>query len=86
MPPDPRPHLTFTLTPEDVGQRVAVRQELPNGQHSDVLGVLESWTEGTLTLRRRDGSVVEVTEGTLVAGKVIPPPPPKRRPRGSSSD
>ncbi|MCX9193720.1 N-acetyltransferase [Carbonactinospora thermoautotrophica] len=47
--------------------------------YSDVLGELVSWAGGVLVVRRRDGSLVEVPESTLVVGKVVPAPPPRRR-------
>lgn len=82
MPPHERnPHLAFRLTPDDVGTRVMTRRRLPNGSHSDAIGELESWRDGVLRIRRRDGSLTEIAEDTLVAGKVVPPPPPRRRPR-----
>jgi N-acetylglutamate synthase len=40
--------------------------------YGDVLGILESWSGGTLTIRRRDGELVEVAEDTIVAGKPVP--------------
>jgi hypothetical protein len=43
-----------------------------------VVGDLNAWSHGELTVRRRDGSVVTVSEAELVAGKVVPPPPPRR--------
>jgi hypothetical protein len=60
---------------------VSLRRRLPNGAYSDVVGDLETWVGGTLTVRRRDGSVSTVAEADLVAGKVVPPPPPRRRPK-----
>lgn len=73
--------LVVTVTPADVGQRVSLRRRLPTGEYSDVVGVLESWSAGTLLVRRRNGELVEVSEEIVVAGKVVPPmPPPKRRP------
>ncbi len=79
-----RPMYVVRITPEDVGSRVTVRHRLPAGEEasfSDVVGVLESWADGMLRLRRRDGSVTTIAEDALVAGKVMPPAPPRRRPR-----
>lgn len=42
---------------------------------SDVVGVLLRWSDGTLAVARRDGSVVEIDQDTLVAGKRVPPRP-----------
>jgi len=60
-----------TVTPADVGSRVSLRRTLPDGV-GDVVGVLESWSSGVLTVRRRDGAVVAVAEDSLLAGKVVP--------------
>ncbi|MBT2208586.1 hypothetical protein [Actinomadura sp. NEAU-AAG7] len=74
--------LVVSISGADVGQRVSLRRRLPTGEYSDVVGVLESWADGLLTVRRRTGELVEVPEATVVAGKVVPPqPPPRRRPR-----
>jgi hypothetical protein len=72
-----RARLVVSITPADVGRRVSCRRRLPTGGYSDVVGVLESWSHGTLKIRRRDEELVEVAEDTLAAGKVVPPPPAK---------
>ena len=76
--------LRVRIGPSDVGSRVTVRHALPDPgdgpSTSDVVGVLESWTDGVLAVRRRDGTLTEVDEVALVAAKVIPPAPPPRRP------
>ncbi|TDD95617.1 hypothetical protein E1298_04370 [Actinomadura rubrisoli] len=78
--------LVVSISSADVGQRVSLRRRLPTGEYSDVVGVLESWADGTLQVRRRDGELVEVPEGIVVAGKVVPrQPPPRRRPRADES-
>lgn len=73
------------ITPADVGRRVSVRSALGEDddgpRYTDTLGDLESWNDGKLAIRRRDGWVIEVAETSLVAGKIVPPPPPRRRPR-----
>ncbi len=66
------------MTPADVGSRVSLRRVVPGGV-SDVVGDLLSWSDGTLSVRRRDGSVVAVAEADLVAGKVVPDPPVRSR-------
>ena len=77
--------LVVTISAADVGRRISLRRRLPTGEYSDVVGVLESWSGGTLRVRRRDGEVVEVPEQIMVAAKVVPPqPPPRRRPREES--
>ncbi|HEY8479958.1 MAG TPA: hypothetical protein VIL71_09030 [Spirillospora sp.] len=74
--------LVVRIGRSDVGRRISLRRRLPTGEYSDVVGVLESWSGGTLTVRRRSGELVEVPEETMVAAKVVPPqPPPRRRPR-----
>lgn len=42
---------------------------------ADAVGVLLRWSNGTLAVQRRDGTVVEIAQDTLVAGKRVPPPP-----------
>jgi hypothetical protein len=78
MSSDFRARLVVSVTPDDVGRRVSLRRHLPTGGYSDVVGVLESWSHGTLKIRRRDDALVEVAEDTLAAGKVVPPAPVKR--------
>jgi hypothetical protein len=74
--------LVVSISAADVGQRISLRRRLPTGEYSDVVGVLESWSGGTLAVRRRTGELVEVPEEIMVAAKVVPPqPPPRRRPR-----
>ncbi|NVI88813.1 hypothetical protein [Actinomadura sp. BRA 177] len=74
--------LVVSISGADVGQRISLRRRLPTGEYSDVVGVLESWSGGTLAVRRRTGELVEVPESIMVAAKVVPPqPPPRRRPR-----
>lgn len=75
--------LVVSIGPADVGQRISLRRRLPTGEYSDVVGVLESWSNKTLTVRRRTGEVVDVPEDAMVAAKVVPPQPPPRRPRRS---
>jgi N-acetylglutamate synthase len=41
---------------------------------TDVVGDLLEWTDGVLRIRRRDGSIAEVAEDRLIAGKAVPPP------------
>lgn len=72
---------TLTLTPSDVGARVVVRRVLPGGGIGDVLGLLERWADGSLAIRRRDGTLTTVAETDLVAAKVVPAAPVRRRSR-----
>ena len=64
------------ISPADVGARVTVRARTNSDPPlTDAVGWLRSWTGGVLTIERRDGSLAEVAEGDLVAGKVLGPPP-----------
>ncbi|GAA4224280.1 hypothetical protein GCM10022254_03360 [Actinomadura meridiana] len=77
--------LVVTISAADVGRRISLRRRLPTGEYSDVVGVLESWSDNILSVRRRDGELVEVPEAAMVAAKVVPPrPPPRRRPRDTT--
>jgi N-acetylglutamate synthase len=68
------------LTQSDVGRRVVVRYRLPGGgQATDVLGHLDAWDDGTLSVRRVDGGTVTVRAADVVAAKVVPPHPVVRR-------
>ena len=64
--------LVVAITPADVGKRVTTRRRTPGG-YRDAVGVLESWHDGMLAIRKRDGSLVEIAEETLVAAKIVPP-------------
>ncbi len=50
---------------------------------TDVLGVCESWADGVATVRREDGSVVEIATADIVSGKPVPPRPTVHRRLGS---
>jgi len=45
---------------------------------TDVLGICESWGEGRATIRREDGSVIEIRTADIVSGKPVPPRPSVR--------
>lgn len=70
--------LAVRITPHDVGSRVSVRRRDDAGGYRDVIGDLERWSEGQLSVRGRDGHVTTIAESALVAGKVVPPPPSRR--------
>ncbi|MDX6738679.1 hypothetical protein [Actinocorallia sp. A-T 12471] len=70
--------LVVAVSPADVGARVSLRRTLQTGGYSDVVGVLESWADGVLRVRRRTGELVEVPASALVAGKKVPPAPERR--------
>lgn len=65
--------LTNEVTPDDVGKRVMLRYRLTDGRLTDVVGELLSADGLRLRIRRRDGSVRDVTAATVVASKVVPP-------------
>ena len=67
----------MSVTPADVGSRVSVRRVLPGGV-GDVVGDLLAWSDGSLSIRRRDGSVVAVLESDVLAARVVPPAPERR--------
>jgi hypothetical protein len=76
------------LDAQAVGSRVVVRSivrgELaPSGRPllTDVIGMLETWADGRLGVRRSNGELVEIATADVVAGKVVPPAPAPRRPR-----
>ncbi|GAA3722645.1 hypothetical protein HDA32_000820 [Spinactinospora alkalitolerans] len=67
------------MTPQDIGRRATLRIKLPDGRFRDIVGVLETWEGDIIRVRRRDGTVTEVTSGEVVAGRVVPQQPPRRR-------
>ncbi|MEU5973388.1 GNAT family N-acetyltransferase [Streptomyces sp. NPDC047315] len=75
--------LKVRITPLDVGKRVSIRRFVDpaegGGAFTDTVGVLTSWNEGVLVITRRDGRSVQVPEGELAAGKVVPAAPARRR-------
>ncbi len=64
--------------PGDSGMRISLRHRLPEGQLTDVLGVLRSWLDDVVTVERSTGELVEVAAADVVATRRIPPPPPRR--------
>jgi GNAT superfamily N-acetyltransferase len=46
---------------------------------TDVLGVCESWDDALMTVRREDGSLVQVATADIVSGKPVPPRPSVHR-------
>jgi GNAT superfamily N-acetyltransferase len=67
--------LVVAISPADVGARVSVRRRLADGSMTDAVGMLLRWAGGTLAVARKDGTVTEIAEATLVAGKRVPPAP-----------
>ncbi|MGW0804334.1 putative acetyltransferase [Nonomuraea sp. NPDC002799] len=68
--------LVVSITVHDIGSRVTTRRRVPEG-FRDAVGVLVSWQDGLLKVRKRDGVLVEIPEETLVAAKVVPAAPPR---------
>lgn len=70
-----RARLSVTITPGDVGKRVTIRARHhgPEARAVDVVGVLDAWADGRLTVTRRDGRQQAVAEADLLAARVIPP-------------
>ena len=68
----------LTAGPSDVGARVVLRRRLPDGRLTDVLGHVLAWSDGVVRVRTRDGGVVALAEGDLVAAKRVPEPPARR--------
>jgi hypothetical protein len=75
-----RARLAITITPDDIGQRVTVRARHhgPDARAVDVVGVLVAWSDGQLTVIRRNGEQRHVAERDLLAAKVVPDVPPRR--------
>jgi len=74
-----RYRLVVRLTAADVGQRVVIRWRPGDSEQlTDVLGILEEFSEQSATVRTRDGRVAVIPRDRAVAGKVVPPPPPPR--------
>ena len=85
MERDEAPTGRHALGPHVVGLRVVVRRVLPGETGptggpamTDVLGVCEAWGDGVATLRRDDGTVVEIATRDIVSGKPVPPRPSAR--------
>ena len=73
------------LGPHVVGQRVVVRRLVPGETGptggpamTDVLGICESWDARTCTVRREDGTRVDIEIRLIVSGKPVPPRPSVR--------
>jgi hypothetical protein len=63
------------LSPANIGERVSIQFELPNGYVGEAVGTLERWDEAadTYFVRRKDGSQVRVPVRGIRFAKVIPP-------------
>ncbi|MDV9173014.1 GNAT family N-acetyltransferase [Streptomyces sp. W16] len=75
--------LEVRITAADVGKRVSVRRlsdaEDTAEKFTDTVGVLTSWDSGVVTITRKGGESVRISESSLVAGKVVPAAPARRR-------
>ena len=69
---------TRDVGPGDVGARVSVRRRLAEGGLTDVVGVVERWSDGVVVVRDRHGTAHELAEDAVVAAKRVPPPPARR--------
>jgi GNAT superfamily N-acetyltransferase len=63
------------LSARDIGHRVVVRHQLPDGQLTDVLGVLQVYGEDSLVVRHIDSSLHQIRLESVSAAKPIPPMP-----------
>ena len=66
--------LAVAITPDDIGRRVTVRRVVTGG-FRDAVGVLESWSDGVLVVRKRDGTTAEIPEDSLIAARIVTSPP-----------
>jgi hypothetical protein len=64
--------------PGDVGVRATVRHRLADGQLTDVVGVVERWSDGVVLVRDRRERLHTVAEADVVAARRVPPPPERR--------
>ncbi|GAA3492303.1 GNAT family N-acetyltransferase [Streptomyces cremeus] len=75
--------LEVRLTPDDVGKRVSVRRltgdSAAGARFADVVGVLTSWTDGVLSITRKNGETVRLDASAVVAAKLVPAAPARRR-------
>ena len=78
-PPGARSPVPYvvSVTSEDVGARVVVRRQLPDGGLGDLLGELLRWDD-EVAVRDRSGTVHTVARADVVAAKRVPPPPVRR--------
>ncbi len=77
--------LPSALGPHCVGTRVVVRRVLPGRTGpsggpamTDLIGVMESWTAESTTVRDASGVVTEIALADIVSGKPVPPRPSVR--------
>ena len=63
------------LSTEHAGHRVTVRRKLAEGGYSDVIGVLEHVDDASVTVRKHDGTTIEIPRSEMAAARVIAAPP-----------
>jgi len=67
------------ITRADIGARVVIRRRIAGPVPlTDVIGTLQEWTVGGLTVVHDNGEIINVPEADLVAAKVIPARPARR--------
>ena len=64
--------------PGDSGMRISLRRRFPDGMYGDVLGILESWADGVVTVRRANDEIVVINATDVIATRRVPPPPARR--------
>ena len=66
------------ITPADAGRRVSIRSRTHSEPPAtDTVGLLLEWADDVLVVERRDGTLVRIAAGDLLAGKTIPPAVPR---------
>lgn len=60
------------ISPADVGRRVTIRRRIAD-RLADVVGIVESWSDGQLRVVRRSGEQVVVDDDSIVAARVVAP-------------
>lgn len=68
------------VTPDDVGSRVSIRRWVDDPERgpvpSDVVGRLVAWSAAqVLQVRKRDGSLVTLDAGDILASRLVPEHP-----------
>ncbi len=66
------------LSRREIGHRVVVRHRLETGQLTDVVGVLASYDEPELIVRRADATTQVIRVTDIAAAKPVPPTPLRR--------
>lgn len=85
-PRHPGPVYANEAGPDHVGRRATIRHLVEDtdgrSRPTDVVGVIRRWDAGgTVAVERRDGEVVHLHAGAIVASRLLPDAPPRRRGR-----